>query len=241
MRIIRIGRAPGNDYVINYQSISTNHAEIRILDDGRMVFVDHSTNGTFVGQQFVHNAYCNILGNELLRFPGNITVRVADIVPKNGTVFEQMQGYAPYNQPVGVYANPGGNAPYNQPATNNNPANNPSRGIPQPGMDFGQTLSYYFDHYTDFNGRARRQEYWYIVLWNLIFGLIPVVNILWVLATLIPGLALSVRRLHDIGKSGWLLLLSLIPIIGAIVLFVFSVTDSDPGTNQYGPSPKYGA
>jgi uncharacterized membrane protein YhaH (DUF805 family) len=54
----------------------------------------------------------------------------------------------------------------------------------------------------------------------------------------IPGLAVAVRRLHDVGKSGWMLLIGLIPLVGAIWLFVLMVTDSDPGENQYGPNPK---
>lgn len=61
------------------------------------------------------------------------------------------------------------------------------------------------------------------------------------IAVFIPGLAVSVRRLHDVGKSGWMLLIALIPIIGAIWLLVLYVTDSEPYTNSYGPSPKYSA
>jgi uncharacterized membrane protein YhaH (DUF805 family) len=61
---------------------------------------------------------------------------------------------------------------------------------------------------------------------------------LYVLAILIPGLAVAVRRLHDVGKSGWMILISLIPLIGAIWLLVLMVTDSNPGENQYGPNPK---
>lgn len=58
---------------------------------------------------------------------------------------------------------------------------------------------------------------------------------------LIPGLSVSVRRLHDVGKSGWMLLIALIPLIGAIWLFVLLVTDSKPGENEYGPNPKEAA
>ncbi|MDZ7741584.1 MAG: DUF805 domain-containing protein [Bacteroidota bacterium] len=109
--------------------------------------------------------------------------------------------------------------------------------------------------YADFSGRARRKEYWMFVLFNIIFlivagiidnvigltvGELPygVFYFLYALAVLIPGIAVSVRRLHDIGKSGWMILIGLIPLIGAIWLIVLMVTDSNPGENQYGPNPK---
>jgi uncharacterized membrane protein YhaH (DUF805 family) len=109
--------------------------------------------------------------------------------------------------------------------------------------------------YADFSGRARRKEYWMFVLFNLIFaivamildnilgltvGILPygVFYVLYTLAVLIPGLAVAVRRLHDVGKSGWMILIALIPLIGAIWLLVLMVTDSNPGKNQYGSNPK---
>ena len=109
--------------------------------------------------------------------------------------------------------------------------------------------------YADFNGRARRTEYWMFVLFNILFAVAAIVldNVLgiameelgygpvyglYTLALLIPGLAVAVRRLHDVGKSGWMLLIILIPLIGAIWLLVLMVTDSNPGQNQYGPNPK---
>ncbi len=114
---------------------------------------------------------------------------------------------------------------------------------------------YCLQHYADFNGRARRSEYWYFVLFNLIisfvigftFGVIAgildmpaLANLayLWSLAVFIPGLAVSARRLHDIGRSGWWLLLSLIPLVGAIILIIWYCKDSQPGANQYGSNPK---
>ncbi len=109
--------------------------------------------------------------------------------------------------------------------------------------------------YTDFNGRARRKEYWMFVLFNIIFSIIAVsidnitglameplgygpIYIVYGLFVLLPGIAVSIRRLHDIGKSGWILLVALIPFIGAIWLIVLYATDSTPGDNQYGPNPK---
>jgi uncharacterized membrane protein YhaH (DUF805 family) len=107
--------------------------------------------------------------------------------------------------------------------------------------------------YADFTGRARRTEFWMFALFNfivsLVLGIIDVVvgttangvgilQLLYSLAVLIPGLAVSARRLHDTGRSGWWLLLGLVPCIGAIVLLVFCVQDSQPASNQYGPNPK---
>jgi uncharacterized membrane protein YhaH (DUF805 family) len=109
--------------------------------------------------------------------------------------------------------------------------------------------------YADFNGRARRKEYWMFILFNMIFGFVamlldnllgiadPVIGYgaiygLYTLALIIPGIAVAVRRLHDLGKSGWMLLIAFIPLIGAIWLIVLMCTDSNAGENQYGANPK---
>ena len=109
--------------------------------------------------------------------------------------------------------------------------------------------------YGVFGGRARRKEYWYFVLFNIIINIVlAVIDVatgsfsaevgigllggIYGLAVLIPNVAVTVRRLHDTDHSGWWLLIPLIPIIGAIVLFVFAVQDSNAGENKYGPSPK---
>jgi len=113
--------------------------------------------------------------------------------------------------------------------------------------------------YAIFSGRARRKEYWMFFLFNMIFifalmlvGVVPGIlsknevykylglALYWayILALLVPGLAISVRRLHDVGWSGWYLFLGLIPIVGAIILIVKYCTEGTPGTNQYGANPK---
>lgn len=109
--------------------------------------------------------------------------------------------------------------------------------------------------YAVFSGRARRKEYWMFVLFNIIFSVVAVVldNVLrtasedlgygllyglYSLAVFIPGLAVTVRRLHDVGKSGWWIFISLVPIIGGIWLLVLLATDSQAGENQYGSNPK---
>lgn len=106
-----------------------------------------------------------------------------------------------------------------------------------------------WNKYATFSGRARRKEYWMFVLFNFLFaagiqivemalGTTGALSALYSLAVFLPGLAVCVRRLHDIGKSGWWCLIALVPIVGAIVLIVFACTDSQPGDNAYGPNPK---
>lgn len=103
--------------------------------------------------------------------------------------------------------------------------------------------------YAVFSGRARRTEYWMFFLFNLIIVFVlgfvealvggpGVIGTLYSLAVLIPSIAVSVRRLHDTDRSGWWLLIALIPLIGTIVLLVFMVQDGKPGQNQYGANPK---
>lgn len=108
-------------------------------------------------------------------------------------------------------------------------------------------MNWYFKvlkQYADFNGRARRKEYWFFVLFNAIVGVIlyfvgvGVLSTIYSIFIFIPSLAVVVRRLHDIGKSGWMILIALIPIAGGIWLLILMFTDSQPGDNEYGPNPK---
>jgi uncharacterized membrane protein YhaH (DUF805 family) len=104
------------------------------------------------------------------------------------------------------------------------------------------------DKYATFTGRARRQEYWMFILINFLIalgiGVIDgmlgwgVLGLLYTLAVLIPSIAIAVRRLHDTGRTGWWILITLVPLIGWIILIVFLVLDSQPGDNAYGPNPK---
>jgi len=116
--------------------------------------------------------------------------------------------------------------------------------------------------YAEFSGRSRRKEYWMFTLFTLLIycglaiagvllasmvsnsgnsatGMIFLAPLyLFMLAMLIPSLAVCVRRLHDIGKSGWWYFISLVPFVGGLILLVFMCMDSEPGTNLYGPNPK---
>ncbi len=102
--------------------------------------------------------------------------------------------------------------------------------------------------YVDFEGRASRQEFWMFVLFNFLISMVAAfidrmlglrfgLNQLYSLFVLLPSIAVSVRRLHDIGKSGWMLLLSFIPILGWIWLIVLYATEGEPGDNEFGPDP----
>ena len=104
-------------------------------------------------------------------------------------------------------------------------------------------------NYCNFDGRASRSEFWWYFLFTFILGVVMTIAFHWNptvlnvvtgavnLLLLLPGIGLSVRRLHDIGKSGWWLLLAFIPIIGSIILIVWDCQDSQMTSNEYGPVP----
>jgi len=104
------------------------------------------------------------------------------------------------------------------------------------------------ERYALFEGRAGLAEFWWYTLANIVIslgffilsfisGLFAILNLLFALALIIPGIAVSIRRMHDTDKSGWLLLIGLIPFVGFIVLIVFFATAGTQGDNNYGPVP----
>lgn len=117
-----------------------------------------------------------------------------------------------------------------------------------------------FRQYATFTGRARRREYWMFALFNAVIifvlailaGMLspnmdqtgPSLNLgtalygLYTLAVFIPSLAVTARRLHDTGRSGWWQLINLVPFVGSIILLIFAVQDSQPGSNRWGTNPK---
>lgn len=120
-------------------------------------------------------------------------------------------------------------------------------------------MNYYFAafrKYAAFKGRATRSEYWYFTLFNILavlgFGLIDQLmgtfnfdagygplSAIYTLAMILPGLSVSIRRLHDTGRSGGWFLITAIPVLGLLVFLYLALLDSDPNPNQYGESPSW--
>ena len=125
-----------------------------------------------------------------------------------------------------------------------------------PMVDFGTAVKLGFQRYVDFSGRSTRAEYWWWGLFTVVaslalfiadnltgnsstFGWLGgLLDTLFTLATIIPSLALGVRRLHDINRTGWWLLLWFVLVIGWIVLIVWAIERGDEGPNKYGPDPR---
>ena len=127
-------------------------------------------------------------------------------------------------------------------------------------MCFAEATRSFWKNYATFKGRARRSEYWFIQLFLVLTNLAAffidlallggdlerimamggggIVGLVWILATIVPALAVLIRRLHDTDKSAWWVLIGLVPFAGGIVLLVFTVQDSTPGDNKHGASPK---
>ena len=136
----------------------------------------------------------------------------------------------------------------------------------KPSMSLGESLTSVFNKYATFTGRARRSEYWWFtgcyfviqVIFNFAslgmlagtmsgdisyndpsYSIFQTMSVIVGLGLFLPSLAVTVRRLHDIGKSGWNILWVAIPIVGVIVVLVWMCQDSDVVANKYGESPKY--
>jgi uncharacterized membrane protein YhaH (DUF805 family) len=112
-------------------------------------------------------------------------------------------------------------------------------------MGFDDAVKLGFANYVNFSGRACRSEYWYWFLFTIIAGLAsglidrwivgpPIIGTIFGLATFLPGLAVSVRRLHDVDRSGWWILLDLIPVVGWIILIIWFCTKGTDGPNRFG-------
>lgn len=118
-------------------------------------------------------------------------------------------------------------------------------------MGFGQAIASCFKNYIGFEGRACRSEYWFFVLFGILAGIatsildlvlfpgneISPINALFSLAILLPSIAVGVRRLHDIDKSGWWMLLWFLPIVGWIILIIWAATRGDEASNRFGSDP----
>ena len=192
-------------------------------------------------------AYCNNCGSliqEGAKFCENCGTPV--IVEKNNyeepaqanSYSQQQYNYQPPQPGYGYQQQNSYQQPYQQTVVR-----------PKSSVSFGEAISMFFKRYVDFSGRSVKSEFWYVFLFNFIIGAVlgflsyknsglSFLASLYSLATIVPGFALSFRRLHDIGKSGIYILISLIPIAGAIILLVWFAQDS-AGDNEYGPAPEY--
>lgn len=259
MKKITIGRASDNDIVLNVSSISSHHADME-LDRGRIILTDHSMNGTRVNGQLIHNDSCIIREGDQIVLPGRTILdweRFFDL--QGGTQRIDHKATTPYtnrrddNEAFSSRHRP----PHRDEEEYGHHHRRPhhdeeERGgyypeeyshrqerAAEPSVSFGDAISIAFSKYADFSGRARRSEFWWYCLFNFLMTMIPIVNLIWFFAGIIPGLAISVRRLHDLGKSGWNLLFMLIPFVGGILLLIWFCQDGQTGTNEYGPSTKY--
>jgi uncharacterized membrane protein YhaH (DUF805 family) len=114
-------------------------------------------------------------------------------------------------------------------------------------MGFAQAISAGFSNYVNFSGRACRSEYWYWILFILIAEIVTgtidavldirLVTSIFGLVTLLPSIAIAIRRLHDLDRTGWWILLGFIPLIGWIILLIWYVTKGTDGPNRFGPDP----
>lgn len=154
--------------------------------------------------------------------------------------YQNMYSQYPVQQPpVQTYENPYYKQDYQQ--SNNQSAR--ANMVEKPS--FKDCYIKFWKNYTNFSGRARRSEYWYVVLANVLVSLVsmipyvgPVIGGLYTIAVLVPTLALMVRRLHDLGKDWYYIFFALIPLAGQIILLVWFCTDSQAGENEFGKNPK---
>lgn len=119
-------------------------------------------------------------------------------------------------------------------------------GQPLPQVGFVEAVRKYFTNFSDFSTRSRRSEYWWAMLFTSIVSVLlnrifpdgSLISSLVSLVFLVPSIAVTVRRLHDVGKTGIFYLWNLLPLIGQLIIFLQVIKDSQPD-NQWGPNPKY--
>lgn len=223
------------------QGTSVLTEETSTIDNNFYENLDNQSNNNSSDPKY-SNQMKNPLYSDVNQSPVNSQFSFAgqtDYVPNNSTAQNSYSSQNNFTSQNGYYGQ------------NVNQATSFSGVIPKHG--FVEAYKLFWQNYVNFGGRSRRSDYWYVVLWNAIIGfvggllsLIPVVGTvvagilaLLEIASLIPMIALSVRRLQDTGRNGLLFLLNLIPLVGQIILFIFYCDDSQQGRNEYGESPKY--
>lgn len=191
-------------------------------------------NGQQAGPFELHELLANGLNaNSYVWCEGMPNWLPATQVPEVAALLQQAPPPPGYQQP---YQQPG----YQQPGSQQPGYQQPGYQQPYPqqpkSMDFGEAIKVCFNKFADFNGRARRSEFWWFQLFAYLVSSITCG--IGGLVLLIPLLAVTSRRLHDTGHSGWWQLIQLVPF-GVILIIIWGVQDSDPGPNEYGPNPKF--
>jgi len=156
---------------------------------------------------------------------------------------EGMEDWLPYGR--------AGTADESPPLTPRAPISNAQDPAGEDANTFVGALKDGFSRYVDFGTRSTRSQYWWWTLWTILIGFVTgfldgilgmgeigAINALASLVTFLPSIAVAIRRLHDIGRSGWWFLLVFIPIVGWIVLIVFYCTETTNESNQWGPPPR---
>ncbi len=185
-----------------------------------------SNNGQQAGPFEVQDLIANGLNqSSLVWCEGMANWLLATQVPEVAQLFTQVPQQPqpqPYQQQQ--YQQPQPQQPYQQ-----------QYGQPyQQSMGFGESIKVCFSKYADFEGRASQAEFWWFFLFQFLLG--SFTCCISYIATIIPSYAVGARRLHDTGRSGWLQLLGLVPLVGLILIYWFALS-GDPGDNQYGPKP----
>lgn len=247
-----IGRNPNNSIVISHPSVSGYHADL-IVDDNmgfaQYTFIDHSTNGTMINGQYLKNASCYVVYNDMIVLAG--------VVAFDWNILNSIQAFVPGVRPA--------NAPFSPVPSHSQTPPRKER------MSFGDALKSFFNNYVNFEGRATRREFWFMFLWLIIFSTLlsaissqAAVSVLddilsgdwedvlysasslyslgwsfylWVVYEIVmflPSLSLMVRRIHDTGKDGLWILMILVPIANIVFFFIWTLTPSEPRTNKWG-------
>jgi uncharacterized membrane protein YhaH (DUF805 family) len=217
MKVIRIGRAEDNDYIVSHPAVSGHHADLYVYDNGALQYIDHSTNGSMINGAPIHNASCYLNGNEYIGLPGMIYIPVQDFLTK-----DVKSDTSKPDEELPANTNPG-----------------------SPAYENVLDNTSMFKRPFSFNGRIRRTEYFLSCLitgiplgimeaiieisynpvsWLIVYFFVWI-PILWF------GFAQGAKRCHDLGHSGWF---QLIPFFGIWMLFV----NGQKGNNQYGNNPK---
>lgn len=254
---LRIGRDPewaSHEMNITEPTVSRRHCTLTECANGKWMLTNISRNGTFVNGSMVNQMI--VSADDIIQLGPAFSVRLSDLFPQiKDTEDETVVNYG-YHQPQ-----PAPQPQYTpqQEYQSQQSSQQQYRSTSNSGsMGLGGALSSVFSNYATFSGRARRSEYWWFALVqgtiNVVlyfsqisalssgdYGTYQTLSTMMIIVTLglfIPALAVTVRRLHDTGRSGWNILWGLIPLIGIIIVLVFTLQDSERGTNQYGPSPK---